>query len=61
MIVHFTEDLQFFLEVVLSLLVESFKFSLSDKEILHWKTFGIMTPTIVGDPVPKLPIIIERA
>ena len=60
MIVHFTEDLQFFLEVVLSLLIESFKFSLSDKEI-HWKTFGIMTPTIVGDPVPKLPIIIERA
>lgn len=59
MIVYFTEDDS--LEVVLSLLIESFKFSLSDKEI-HWKTFGITTPTVVGDPSgSKLPIIIGRA
>ena len=57
-VVYFTEDP---LEVVLSLLIESFRFSLSDKEI-HWKAFGVTTPTVVGDPSHyKLPIIIEPA
>ena len=58
------KDLQFIfflLEVVLSLLIESFKFSLSDKEI-RWKALGNVTPSVVGDPSDhKLPIIIERA
>ena len=63
-IVYFTERSPIFfslLEVVLSLLIESFKFSLSDKEI-RWKALGNVTPSVVGDPSDhKLPIVIERA
>ncbi len=47
-------------EVILSLLVESFKFSFSDKKVF-WKTFGLASPALVEDPsVPRLPLMVEQ-
>ncbi|CAA7265719.1 unnamed protein product [Cyclocybe aegerita] len=48
------------MKVVLSLLVASFKFSPSNKEVV-WKMTGIVTPTTVGNktPTPELPLVVE--
>jgi len=45
-------------EVVLSLLIESFKFSPANKEIV-WNMGGISSPSVKGHPEPQLPLIIE--
>lgn len=58
------------IEVVLLLLVESFKFSLpKDKEIV-WQMTGVVSPTVksgegsnndqAGTPQSKMPLIVER-
>jgi hypothetical protein len=51
------------LEVVLSLLIESFRFSPSDKEVI-WQMHGIASPTVKsnsksGTPLPQLPLVVE--
>ncbi|CAA7267173.1 unnamed protein product [Cyclocybe aegerita] len=50
------------MKVVLSILVASFKFSPSDKEVL-WKMNGIATPTTADNEtvLPRLPLVVERA
>lgn len=47
-------------EIVLSLLIDSFKFSPSDKEIF-WKMGGIARPTVSSpyNPDSQLPIMME--
>lgn len=48
-------------EVVLSLLIESFRFSPSKAEIA-WQMTGVVTPAVVGTDLtkPQLPLIVER-
>ncbi|CAA7267174.1 unnamed protein product [Cyclocybe aegerita] len=48
------------IEVVLSVLIASFKFSPSNKEVV-WKMTGIVTPTTAGNktPTPELPLVVE--
>ncbi|KAJ3516546.1 hypothetical protein NLJ89_g1046 [Agrocybe chaxingu] len=48
------------MKVVLSLLIASFKFSPSNKEVV-WKMTGIVTPTTAGNktPTPELPLVVE--
>ena len=47
-------------EVVLSLLIESFKFSPSDKEIF-WQMNMIATPTVVGgNGKNELPLTVSK-
>ncbi|KAJ3510085.1 hypothetical protein NLJ89_g4875 [Agrocybe chaxingu] len=50
------------MKVVLSILVASFKFSPSDKEIM-WKMNGIATPTTADNEtvLPRLPLMVELA
>ena len=47
------------LEVVLSILIESFRFSPAEKEI-DWHMIGLATPTVPGSPLPQLPIRVEK-
>jgi len=51
----------YYLEVVLSLLIESFKVSRSNKDV-YWKTQGITSPFVRDDTIDhqKLPLIFER-
>ncbi|KAJ3504638.1 hypothetical protein NLJ89_g7834 [Agrocybe chaxingu] len=50
------------MKVVLSLLISSFKFSPSSKEIV-WQMTEIVTPTTAGNetPTPELPLVVELA
>ena len=52
--------LVFTAEVVLSLLIESFEFLPSKKEIF-WNMTGLVIPTVVGDDSgrPKLPMVVK--
>jgi len=54
-------SLSYYLEVVLSLLIESFKISRSNKDV-YWRTQGIALPFVRDDTMdhPKLPLIFER-
>ena len=45
-------------EVVLSLLIESFEFTPSEKEIF-WQMSNIVSPTVVGGTKPQLPIMVK--
>ena len=46
-------------EVVLSLLIESFEFAPSEKEIF-WQMSNIVSPTVVGgESKPQLPIMVK--
>jgi len=52
---------QLVLKVVLSLLIESFEFAPSNKEIF-WQMTNIVTPTVVGGGTkPQLPIVVKLA
>jgi hypothetical protein len=47
-------------EVVLLMLIESFRFYPSKKEVF-WRMTGITSPVVIGDDSgPQLPIIVER-
>ena len=48
-------------EVILSILVESFRFSLSKKEVIWHMTHAIATATVPGSNRSQLPLIVERA
>lgn len=48
-----------FIEAVLLTLIESFRFTLSDKEI-NWEMVEIVAPVVAGEDVPRLPIVLER-
>ena len=45
-------------EVVLSLLIESFEFTPSEKEI-YWELSNIVSPTVVGKTQPQLPVVVK--
>ena len=46
-------------EVVLSLLIESFEFTPSNKEIF-WQMSKLMTPIVVGEGTrPQLPVVVK--
>ena len=46
-------------EVVLSLLIESFEFTPSEKEI-SWEMTAIVSPIVVGgDTRPQLPVVVK--
>jgi hypothetical protein len=46
-------------EIVLSLLIESFEFTPSEKEI-YWEMTSIVTPTVVGGETrPQLPVVVK--
>ena len=50
-------------EVVLTLLINSFKFTPSDKQII-WKMHGITSPAVAGEPDPtkvQLPMVVQMA
>jgi len=47
------------MKAVLSVLVESFRFSSADKEIM-WNMGGISSPSVKGHQEPQLPLIISR-
>ncbi|KAF4617777.1 hypothetical protein D9613_006307 [Agrocybe pediades] len=49
------------MKVILSLLIESFRFSLPDKGI-YWQMFNVATPTVLntGESRSQLPLIVER-
>jgi len=47
-------------EVVLSVLVESFKFSPTDKEIT-WKMGALSSPAVKDCREPQLPLVISMA
>ena len=50
-------------EVVLTLLIGSFKFTLSDKRII-WKMRGLTSPAVEGDSDPlriQLPLVVQLA
>ncbi|KAF9565114.1 cytochrome P450 [Agrocybe pediades] len=49
------------MKVILSLLIENFRFSLSDKEI-YWQMFGVSAPTVrnSAESGSQLPLIVER-
>lgn len=60
-IVYCRVDLLFFFaaEVVLSLLIESFEFSPSEKEIF-WQLSKLVTPIVVGEGTrPQLPVVVK--
>ena len=42
-------------EVVLSVLLSTFKFELTEKPV-HWNLAGIIYPTVGTDPTPTLPM-----
>jgi len=46
------------MRIVLSILVESFTFSSTDKEIV-WNMSGVVSPGVQGQPGPQLPLIIS--
>jgi hypothetical protein len=51
------------IEVVLTLLLHSFKFTLSDKQIV-WRMRGITVPSVSGDPdlsKTQLPMVVQMA
>ena len=43
-------------EVVLTILLESFRFNLPTESKISWKLGGITSPGVEDDPVPKLPL-----
>ena len=46
-------------EVVLSLLIESFEFTPSKKEI-YWEMTGIVSPIVVGEGTrPQFPVVVK--
>ena len=46
-------------EVVLSILIESFEFSPSEKE-LYWQMSNSVTPTVAGEEMkPQLPMVVK--
>lgn len=45
-------------EVILSLLIESFDFTPSEKEI-YWEMGGIVTPMVVGGETHQLPVVVK--
>ncbi|KJA27949.1 hypothetical protein HYPSUDRAFT_34187 [Hypholoma sublateritium FD-334 SS-4] len=47
------------MKVVLLTLIESFRFTLSDKEI-NWEMVEIVAPVPVGEEAPRLPIVLQR-
>jgi hypothetical protein len=51
--------ISFVAEVVLSLLIESFEFTPSKKEIF-WEMAGIVSPIVVGEGTqPQLPVVVK--
>jgi hypothetical protein len=48
-------------EVVLLLLIESFKFSPSPGKEIYWQTQTIAKPATVGSSDTQLPLVVERA
>lgn len=49
----------FIAEVVLSILIESFEFTPSEKEI-SWEMNGIVSPIVVGEEKrPQLPVVVK--
>jgi hypothetical protein len=50
-------------EVVLTLLIDSFKFTLTDKQIV-WRMHGITSPAVAGAPDQmkvQLPLVVQMA
>jgi len=50
------------IEVILALMIESFRFSPSNKDVT-WKMFGVASPTVSDasdDTSRQLPLLIER-
>jgi hypothetical protein len=52
---------RFKLEVVLMLLIESFKLSPAPGKEIYWQTQGIAKPAIIGFFGNRLPLVVERA
>jgi hypothetical protein len=48
-------------EVVLLVLIESFKFSLPPDKDIYWLSHGVAKPAVVGFPECQLPLVVERA
>ena len=48
------------IEVVLLLLIESFRFSLPADREISWQTQRIGKPSVVGFSDPRLPLMVER-
>lgn len=49
-------------EVVISMLIENFKFSLTPDKDIYWQMSGISTPVVVGgEKHAKLPLVVELA
>ncbi|KAF9565188.1 cytochrome P450 [Agrocybe pediades] len=48
------------MKVILSMLIENFRFSLSKKDIEWRMTHAVATATVVGNDIPQLPLIVER-
>jgi len=59
--IHKTDGIWLKLEMVLFLLIESFKFSLAPGKEIYWRTQGIAKPAIVGFDTFQLPLVVERA
>lgn len=50
------------MKVVISMLIENFKFSLAPDKDIFWQMSGISTPVVVGgEKHAKLPLIVELA
>jgi len=47
-------------EVVLLLLIESFKFSPAPGKEIYWQTQTVAKPAIVGSSDVQLPLVVER-
>ncbi|KAF7969443.1 hypothetical protein HWV62_27341 [Athelia sp. TMB] len=47
------------MKVVISVLLESFAFSLSDKDIT-WNIGPVVTPSVVGDSKPRMPLMVSK-
>ncbi|KZP14916.1 cytochrome P450 [Athelia psychrophila] len=47
------------MKALMCVLLESFAFSLSDKDIV-WNLAGIITPSVSGDVKPQLPLIVSK-
>jgi hypothetical protein len=51
-----------FLEAVISMLVEKFKFSPSPDKEVFWQMTGIASPLVInGDNHPQMPLVVELA
>jgi hypothetical protein len=48
------------IEVVLLLLIESFRFSLAPDKEIYWQTQAIAKPSVVGFSDNRLPLVVER-